>query len=134
MSDTGTGTTSSFQSMVLPPGQTPGHSAHRCDHSGSPSIPAPMEIPEPVNFAFSEEQEELQRRAGSSNRRRLLSGPTHAGTEDGFDQALWLENAAMGWQAMAIPERYGAPVSVSSSWSYCSRRWGGRHPLPSSRR
>ena len=62
-----------------------------------------------MNFAFSEEQEELratarrflEQKAPSSVVRRLMD------TEDGFDQALWLENAAMGWQAMAIPERYG---------------------------
>jgi alkylation response protein AidB-like acyl-CoA dehydrogenase len=62
-----------------------------------------------VNFAFSEEQEELratarrflEQKAPSPVVRRLME------TEDGFDEALWLENAAMGWQAMAIPEQYG---------------------------
>jgi alkylation response protein AidB-like acyl-CoA dehydrogenase len=62
-----------------------------------------------VNFAFSEEQEELratarrflEQKAPSPVVRRLMEA------EDGFDQALWLENAAMGWQAMAIPEQYG---------------------------
>jgi len=28
-------------------------------------------------------------------------------TEDGFDREVWAEMAAMGWQAMAIPEEYG---------------------------
>jgi alkylation response protein AidB-like acyl-CoA dehydrogenase len=62
-----------------------------------------------VNFAFSEEQEELratarrflEQKVPSSVVRRLMD------TNDGFDRALWQENAAMGWQAMAIPERYG---------------------------
>jgi alkylation response protein AidB-like acyl-CoA dehydrogenase len=62
-----------------------------------------------VNLAFSEEQEELratarrflEQKAPSAVVRLLME------TEDGFDQALWLENAAMGWQAMAIPEQYG---------------------------
>jgi len=62
-----------------------------------------------MNFAFSEEQEELRRlarrwledKSPSSVVRRLMEG------EEGYDPALWKENAAMGWQAMAIPEQYG---------------------------
>lgn len=62
-----------------------------------------------MNFAFSEEQEELRRlarkwleeKSPSAVVRRLMD------SEDGFDHALWKETAAMGWQAMAIPEEYG---------------------------
>lgn len=62
-----------------------------------------------MNFAFSEEQEELRRLARrwidehspSSVVRRLME------TEEGFDQAQWHEMASMGWQAIAIPEEYG---------------------------
>lgn len=62
-----------------------------------------------MNFAFSDEQEELRRvarkwleeKSPSSVVRRLMD------SEDGFDRALWKEAAAMGWQAMAIPEEYG---------------------------
>jgi alkylation response protein AidB-like acyl-CoA dehydrogenase len=62
-----------------------------------------------VNFAFSEEQEELRRyarqwlstRASSETVRKLME------SEEGFDRAQWKELAEMGWQAMAIPEEYG---------------------------
>jgi alkylation response protein AidB-like acyl-CoA dehydrogenase len=62
-----------------------------------------------VNFAFSEEQEELRRyarqwlseRAASKNVRALME------TDEGFDRGQWKELAEMGWQAMAIPEAYG---------------------------
>ncbi len=62
-----------------------------------------------MNFAFSDEQEELratarrflEQKAPSEVVRRLMD------TEEGFDGSLWEENAAMGWQAMAIPEQYG---------------------------
>ncbi len=62
-----------------------------------------------VNFAFSEEQEELRRyarqwlaeRSPSKTVRELME------TEEGFDRAQWTEIAEMGWQAMAIPEEYG---------------------------
>ncbi len=62
-----------------------------------------------MNFAFSEEQEELratarrflEQKAPSAVVRRIME------SDEGFDGSLWDENAAMGWQAMAIPERYG---------------------------
>ena len=62
-----------------------------------------------MNFAFSEEQEELRRlarkwleeKSPSPVVRRLME------SDEGFDPALWKEVAAMGWQAMAIPEQYG---------------------------
>ncbi|MGF1665236.1 MAG: acyl-CoA dehydrogenase family protein [Acidimicrobiia bacterium] len=62
-----------------------------------------------MNFAFSEEQEELRRyarqwlaeRSPSKTVRELME------TEEGFDRAQWTEIAEMGWQAMAIPEEYG---------------------------
>jgi alkylation response protein AidB-like acyl-CoA dehydrogenase len=62
-----------------------------------------------MNFAFSEEQEELRRyarqwlaeRSPSKTVRELME------TDEGFDRAQWGEIAEMGWQAMAIPEEYG---------------------------
>jgi alkylation response protein AidB-like acyl-CoA dehydrogenase len=62
-----------------------------------------------MNFAFSEEQEMLrdtarrflEAKASTEVVRRLME------TEEGFDEALWGEIAAQGWQAMAIPEEYG---------------------------
>jgi alkylation response protein AidB-like acyl-CoA dehydrogenase len=62
-----------------------------------------------MNFAFSEEQEMLrdtarrflEAKASSEVVRRLME------TEEGFDEALWGEIAAQGWQAMTIPEEYG---------------------------
>jgi alkylation response protein AidB-like acyl-CoA dehydrogenase len=62
-----------------------------------------------MDFAFSEEQEMLRdtarrfldAKASTEVVRRLME------TEEGFDQSLWGEIAAQGWQAMAIPEEYG---------------------------
>lgn len=62
-----------------------------------------------MNFAFSEEQEELRRltrkwladKAPSPVVRRLME------TDDGYDPSLWAEMARMGWQGIAIPEEYG---------------------------
>jgi len=62
-----------------------------------------------MNFAFSDEQEELRRytrqwlteKAPSSKVRELME------SETGYDEAQWKEIAELGWQAMAIPEEYG---------------------------
>ncbi|MGQ0848881.1 MAG: acyl-CoA dehydrogenase family protein [Actinomycetota bacterium] len=62
-----------------------------------------------MNFAFSDEQEELRRltrkwltdKAPSPVVRRLME------SETGYDVALWKEMAQLGWQGMAIPEEYG---------------------------
>ncbi|HXW35525.1 MAG TPA: acyl-CoA dehydrogenase family protein, partial [Acidimicrobiales bacterium] len=63
-----------------------------------------------MNFAFSEEQEELRRsvrrfledKSPSSEVRRLME------TEEGFDRSVWDQMAnQLGLQAMAIPEEYG---------------------------
>lgn len=62
-----------------------------------------------MNFAFSEEQEMLRAtarrflddKAGFDVVRDLME------TAEGFDEGLWQEIAAQGWQAMAIPEEYG---------------------------
>ena len=62
-----------------------------------------------MNFAFSEEQEELRRyarqwlgdRMPPARVRELMSTP------EGFDRADWSAVAELGWQAMAIPEEYG---------------------------
>jgi alkylation response protein AidB-like acyl-CoA dehydrogenase len=63
-----------------------------------------------MNFAFSEEQEELRRsvhrfledKSPMSEVRRLME------TADGFDRAVWDQMAnQLGLQALAIPEEYG---------------------------
>ena len=63
-----------------------------------------------MNFAFSEEQEELRRsvrrfledKSPISEVRRLME------TTDGFDRAVWDQMAnQLGLQALAIPEEYG---------------------------
>ncbi|MGH8927216.1 MAG: acyl-CoA dehydrogenase family protein [Acidimicrobiia bacterium] len=62
-----------------------------------------------MNFAFSDEQEELRRvtrkwlseRSPSSVVRKLME------TEQGYDPSMWAEMAQMGWQGMAIAEEYG---------------------------
>ena len=62
-----------------------------------------------MGVAFGEEQQELARvarrwfseRLPSAELRRVIDLP------EGFDRAHWDEMAAMGWQAMLIPEEYG---------------------------
>jgi alkylation response protein AidB-like acyl-CoA dehydrogenase len=69
-----------------------------------------------VNFAFSEEQEELRRtvrafledKSPSAEVRRLME------TEEGYDPALWEQmGSQLGLQGLAIPEEYGG-----SGYSY----------------
>ena len=62
-----------------------------------------------MNFAFSEEQEELRATARRFLEQKVPSAVVRRimASDEGFDRSLWDENAAMGWQAMAIPERYG---------------------------
>src|SRR3954469_1944744 len=63
-----------------------------------------------VNFAFSEEQEELRRivraflddKSPESEVRRLME------TEEGYDPAVWRQmGEQLGLQGLAIPEEYG---------------------------
>ncbi|HSJ27029.1 MAG TPA: acyl-CoA dehydrogenase family protein [Acidimicrobiia bacterium] len=62
-----------------------------------------------MNFAFSEEQEELRRyaRQWMTERMPLERVRTLMSTPAGFDGADWAAVAELGWQAMAIPEEYG---------------------------
>jgi alkylation response protein AidB-like acyl-CoA dehydrogenase len=62
-----------------------------------------------VNFAFSEEQEELRRYARQwlTERMPLARVRDHMATPEGFDRNDWQAVAELGWQAMAIPEEYG---------------------------
>jgi alkylation response protein AidB-like acyl-CoA dehydrogenase len=62
-----------------------------------------------VNFAFTEEQEELRRIARRWLDEKVPSGRVRAlmETDEGYDPDLWREHAELGWQAMAIPEEYG---------------------------
>jgi len=62
-----------------------------------------------MEFAFTPEQEMLR-----STARRFLEAKSPSEvvrrlmeTDEGFDEGLWAEIAAQGWQAMAIPEEYG---------------------------
>ncbi len=62
-----------------------------------------------MDFSFSEEQELLREtarrfledKAPSARVREIMETPA------GYDPALWLDMAAQGWQAMAIPEECG---------------------------
>lgn len=63
-----------------------------------------------MNFAFSDEQEELKKSArrfceeqySSETVRRIME------TDSGVDEELWIRMAQeLGWQAMIIPEEYG---------------------------
>ena len=62
-----------------------------------------------MDFAFSEEQEELRRyvrqwldeKSGSETVRELMA------TSEGYSAEQWSEIAEMGWQSMAIPEEHG---------------------------
>ena len=62
-----------------------------------------------MNFAFSEEQEELRRYARQwlSDRMPLSRVRELMATPEGFDPTDWTALAELGWQAMAIPEEYG---------------------------
>ena len=62
-----------------------------------------------MNFAFSEEQEELRTsvrrfledKSPSATVRKLME------TEEGYDADTWRQIADLGWQSMHIPEEYG---------------------------
>ena len=62
-----------------------------------------------MDFAFSEEQEELRRyvrqwlveKSDSKTVRELMA------TDEGYSVDQWADIAQMGWQSMAIPEEYG---------------------------
>ena len=62
-----------------------------------------------MNFAFSEEQEELRRLARKwlSERSPSLVVRELMESDSGYDPAMWADMAQMGWQGMAIPEEYG---------------------------
>ncbi len=62
-----------------------------------------------MNFAFSEEQDFLRETARRflADKCPMVTVRELMATDDGFDVAMWNEMAAMGWQAMAIPEAYG---------------------------
>jgi alkylation response protein AidB-like acyl-CoA dehydrogenase len=62
-----------------------------------------------MNFAFSEEQEELRRYARQWLAERSPSATVRAlmESEEGFDRGHWKEMAEMGWLGMAVPEELG---------------------------
>jgi alkylation response protein AidB-like acyl-CoA dehydrogenase len=62
-----------------------------------------------MDFAFSEEQEELRRYARQwlADRAPMAAVRELMASSDGFDRGQWRELAEMGWLGMAIPEEYG---------------------------
>src|SRR5580700_11505335 len=77
---------------------------------GDPTIPGTVEGDRPMNFAFSEEQEELRSsvrrfledKSPMTEVRRLMETP------EGYDPAVWKQmGEQLGLQAIAIPEEYG---------------------------
>jgi len=78
--------------------------------AGQANQPAEEKRTSPVNFAFSEEQEELRKavrrfledKSPETEVRRLME------TEDGYDEAVWRQMAdQLGLQGLTIPERFG---------------------------
>src|SRR5580658_1803408 len=77
---------------------------------GGPDSPGTVEGDRPMNFAFSEEQEELRSsvrrfledKSPMTEVRRLME------TTEGYDPAVWKQmGEQLGLQAIAIPEEYG---------------------------
>jgi alkylation response protein AidB-like acyl-CoA dehydrogenase len=77
---------------------------------GDPTIPGTVEGDRAMNFAFSEEQEELRSsvrrfledKSPMTEVRRLME------TAEGYDPAVWKQmGEQLGLQAIAIPEAYG---------------------------
>jgi alkylation response protein AidB-like acyl-CoA dehydrogenase len=77
---------------------------------GDPTIPGTVEGDRPMNFAFSEEQEELRSsvrrfledKSPMTEVRRLMETP------EGYDPAVWKQmGEQLGLEAIAIPEEYG---------------------------
>ncbi|MFM1752859.1 MAG: hypothetical protein RL119_1821, partial [Actinomycetota bacterium] len=63
-----------------------------------------------MNFAFSEEQEELRKTVRSFLDAKSAEGAVREQmeTEDGFDRAVWSQmGEQMGLQGLHIPEAYG---------------------------
>ena len=63
-----------------------------------------------MNFAFSEEQEELRNivRSFLENKSPEAAVREQMETENGFDEAVWTQMAEqMGLQSLIIPEEYG---------------------------
>jgi alkylation response protein AidB-like acyl-CoA dehydrogenase len=84
----------------------PAAAGHGVDHVG----PAPNEKGMPMNFAFSEEQDELRRavrrflaeKSPETEVRRLME------TTEGYDPAVWQQMAQqLGLQSLTIPEEFG---------------------------
>ena len=65
--------------------------------------------PPQVEFALSEEQQMLRETARRFLQEQVPSSVVRrvSQTESGFDDQLWEAAAALGWQALAIPEEYG---------------------------
>ena len=71
-----------------------------------------------MNFAFTEEQEELRKTVRALPRRQASEEAVREqmDTETGYDDAVWARWAEqMGLQGLAIPEEYGGRATASSS-------------------
>jgi alkylation response protein AidB-like acyl-CoA dehydrogenase len=62
-----------------------------------------------ISFAVSEEEQLLRDTARKflADRCDVEAVRAHMASDTGFDADLWAEVAGMGWQAMAVPERFG---------------------------
>lgn len=67
-------------------------------------------------IGFSDEQRELQDVATAFCREKFSTDKSRAllSSEIGYDEAIWQEMVALGWTAIAIPERFGG-VGLSLS-------------------
>lgn len=86
-----------------------------------------------VNFNRSEEQTMLvdSARQFLSDKLPLERVREIMETDEGYDQGLWVETAAQGWQAMHIPEEYGgAGFSFGESFLLMEEMGRSLAPLP----
>ena len=84
-----------------------------------------------MNFAFSEEQEELRNDRQAVPRRQVARGrgpPARWRPTEGYDQAVWAQMAEqLGLQGLIIPEEFGGSgLQLRRARSSCSRRWAAR--------
>ncbi len=84
-------------------------SVHMCTQPDLRQWGKPATLP-PMNFAFTEEQEELRNMVRSFLEAKSPESAVREQmeTEDGYDKAVWSQMAEqMGLQALHIPEEYG---------------------------
>ena len=82
-----------------------------------------------MNFAFTDEQEELRKtvRAFLDTKSPEAAVREQMETEDGYDAAVWSRwPSSSACRACRSPRSSAAPATASSSSASCSRRWAGR--------